>query len=566
MPAPRQNYVRLLPLRDFTGGINYRDDAFQLPAGESPDLKNVDLLPQGGMQRRKSVRALNGTPLAVTPTALLPYRRHAQILVQQGQTFAWGTSSGTFTSVGTAAPLDKPLAGRMRACETGSLTLHNESLYVCRNAEQTAFKWDGSAAAELLDASAAWNDTIAAPVHGRFPKARYAVAHNGFVFAAWTVEGGTTYKNRLRWSHPGEPEDWRSLDYTDVDPNDGDEITGLATLGNSLLVFKHRACYRLDGYSPDTFQLNPISRQVGAVSQEAIAAGPRGVAFFDEMQGMWLYDGGLSWLWPLLHPRMLDSTIDEAYRSQVVVGWMDQRLWVSVPWLLDTSNTRTFVWDTNIKSPSWTMYDFGLGPMLDWRPDLSGGHLHLACSTGVGCVLQLDAGTGADDFGYGDTNFESYYTTAWFDVGLHGIKKRWHRPHFVLNNDNSYQFLVQGWRNYQPDSTPNFAALFVRSSALLSDSVTSAVASAYDEGDAYDVADEYDAAVTLVTTVTTPLLWNTGKWGESKWGGFTAGSNVTLNGPALGRAVAVQLRFTGPSDVDWRLNAVQMPYLVTKVK
>jgi hypothetical protein len=245
---------------------------------------------------------------------------------------------------------------------------------------------------------------------------------------------------------------------------------------------------------------------------------------------------------------------------------MDQKLWVSVPWSLQTTNSRTFVWDTNIKSPSWTVYDFGVGPMLDWRPGLSSGHLHLACSTSGGYVLQLEAGSGADDFGSGDTNFESYYTTAWIDGGLHGLKKRWHRPHFVLGNDNTYPFVVQGWRNYSADSTPNVATMFVRSSAILSDTITSATASVYDEGDSYDVADDYDSSVTLVTTVTTPMVWGTGKWGQAKWGGFTAGSNVTLNGPPLGRAIAVQLKFTGPSDVDWRLNAVQMPYLVTKVK
>jgi hypothetical protein len=198
MPSPRQNFVRLLPLRDFTGGVNYRDDAFQLPLGQSPDLMNVELLPQGGMERRKSVRRLNPTTLAATPSALLPYRKGAQILVQQGSTVAWGTSSGTFTSLGGVAPFDKPTAGRMRSCETGSLTLHNESLYVCRNAEQNAFRWDGSAT-ELLDASAAWNDKVSTPLHGRFPKARYTVFHQGFVFTAWTVEGGTTYKNRVRW-------------------------------------------------------------------------------------------------------------------------------------------------------------------------------------------------------------------------------------------------------------------------------------------------------------------------------------------------------------------------------
>ena len=44
--------VQLFQTADFTGGLNLRDDAYQIRENESPDCLNVRLLPQGGFERR----------------------------------------------------------------------------------------------------------------------------------------------------------------------------------------------------------------------------------------------------------------------------------------------------------------------------------------------------------------------------------------------------------------------------------------------------------------------------------------------------------------------------------
>lgn len=41
--------VRVRELKDFTGGLNFRADQFQLADNESPDMLNVEIDPRGGV-------------------------------------------------------------------------------------------------------------------------------------------------------------------------------------------------------------------------------------------------------------------------------------------------------------------------------------------------------------------------------------------------------------------------------------------------------------------------------------------------------------------------------------
>jgi hypothetical protein len=47
---------------DFTGGLNFRADQFQLSKSESPDMLNVEIDPRGGLFSRGAFREINTTP------------------------------------------------------------------------------------------------------------------------------------------------------------------------------------------------------------------------------------------------------------------------------------------------------------------------------------------------------------------------------------------------------------------------------------------------------------------------------------------------------------------------
>lgn len=67
--------VRVRELKDFTGGLNFRADQFQLADNESPDMLNVEIDPRGGVFSRGGMRRINTTAVSGTwtPQSLFPF-------------------------------------------------------------------------------------------------------------------------------------------------------------------------------------------------------------------------------------------------------------------------------------------------------------------------------------------------------------------------------------------------------------------------------------------------------------------------------------------------------------
>lgn len=385
MPTP----IQILDVTDFTGGLNFRADVFQLRGSESPDMLNVDLDPRGGFAQRDSVTPLNSISLRQVPANMWPYATTTgtkQIMVQQGSDFAYSTG-GNFTYVDPDA---LATVGTMRAATFKDLC------YIQRNAEQAAVKWDGSTATVL---ATAFNDNIAAPTGANMIKAKCIASWMGRVWVANTSEAAVQ-KNRVRFSHPNQPADFRTNDFIDVNVGkDGDEITALVPFQDRLLVFKNNSVHVITGYDANTFQVFDLSQTVGATSQEACAVTEYGVYFFHWPDGVYQYDGKhISWEWERISPKIEDGTIASAQQTLITLGWLKRRLWVGVPWMGSSTNNRTFVLDPTLgKSGGWTQYDLALGPMLQWQPPASAAS-YLAVDAPRGRVLRLHQTAAADVF------------------------------------------------------------------------------------------------------------------------------------------------------------------------
>jgi hypothetical protein len=548
--------VQILQQSDFTGGLNYRDDSFTLEPSQTPSSVNVRLLPQGGFHRRKTLHWVNDTPATFTAARNLWSffgNGVTQVLVQDGNDAYYGTGGAVFTAINPDA---LATTGKMRAATMARVgTASSERCYIQRNAEQVAWKWSGSAATVLADAAAAFNDNLAAPAGGRMPVARYIATHAGFMFHAYTVEGGTTYANRIRWSHPGEPEDYRTLDYIDVGiDHDGDVITGICSLESVLYIFKNRSVWALTGYDADTFQLVKVVDGVGAVSQEAICHSQEHVYFFDHAKGVFTLKpqrvgseystapSRVAWLWDKLSTRLEAGTIPSAYRSGITMAWMDNRVWCAVPWSGETENSHVFVFDPQLsKEGGWYLYVFAdvvggikVGPMHEWAPaNVTPRFLGITSSGTIVAEFEYDQGT-ADAIGSSglvqSSPYTSHLVTSWFHAGFPGVKKRWRRPTFVVDADDDATIGVKAYVDYS-SLTPQ------RSGSI---SVTGAVGGSG--------------------------VWNSSTWNGTTWTSGTTGDQDIIRGSAFGNAFALQLRFDGPQDVHWGINAIDLRYIPQRIR
>lgn len=106
-------------------------------------------------------------------------------------------------------------------------------------------------------------------------------------------------------------------DYLDVNPDDGDVITGLENNGNRLLIFKSRAMYR--------WQFGQVEADriigVGTDSQDSIATNfDVGITFFANRNGVYAYSGGR----PRLISRKIQPYINAVSNWTTVYGICDK--------------------------------------------------------------------------------------------------------------------------------------------------------------------------------------------------------------------------------------------------
>lgn len=354
MPRP----VELIVNRDFSGGLNLRSDQFQLGPNESPEMLNMDVDPRGGVRSRWGVapymRALPATEVYDYGLWHSTTADRLWVSDDDGDAWLYSDATGLWSSLATGG--GAPWTG----------VQFRGSLYLVNGVDQSR-EWNGSAAANLGETYAS---DFAAPSTDKMPRARQIAVHQNHVWLADTLESSTRHASRLRFSHPGTAEAWRSLDWIDLDPGVNDEaINNLIPYQDHILAFKETATYAIFGYGWDSWTNQSVSKVAGAVAHGAACATPAGVFFFSWPDGVYRWDGRrLSWMFERLVPAIRDGSIPESRRDEIRMGWADSRLWVSVPW--GVSDFRTFVLDPSLgRDGAWVMYDVEIGQVreLDGR-------------------------------------------------------------------------------------------------------------------------------------------------------------------------------------------------------
>ena len=142
---------------DFTGGLNFRADQFNLLANESPAMLNVEVDPRGGVRRRDAVTKVNATALADEIISLFTHYEAGQnqILASVNPSTALSTTqmywnenaSGNFA--GPMARNDGTLAfsGSQPATGVtfnGYTYIVNGSMLASPHSTGSAIQWHGS--------------------------------------------------------------------------------------------------------------------------------------------------------------------------------------------------------------------------------------------------------------------------------------------------------------------------------------------------------------------------------------------------------------------------------------
>ena len=187
---------------------------------------------------------------------------------------------------------------------------------------------------------------------------------------------------RITWSP--------TADFVDINPGDGEDMTGLKRFSLELLVFKPNYIYRFktSGVDPD-----PLIK-IGTRSHESIVEGKRGL-YFHHDTGIYRYSGG----YPEEISRAISDVINAIPFGQFddIAGWRDSdHIYWSVGTLIIPEVKENVTWRNVVlryteSSDIWTVYSYAR-EIRRGGPFISSTTGSLVIATDNGVVAEINRG------------------------------------------------------------------------------------------------------------------------------------------------------------------------------
>jgi hypothetical protein len=124
--------LNITEVSDFTGGLNFRADQFQLSTFESPEMLNVEIDPRGGVFSRGGYQRLNTTAVSGTwsPQKLYPFKGATPTVMLANSTKVYKSTGGNFTTLQYSSGNDVVSASPHGAC----MAQWADSMYIATGA------------------------------------------------------------------------------------------------------------------------------------------------------------------------------------------------------------------------------------------------------------------------------------------------------------------------------------------------------------------------------------------------------------------------------------------------
>lgn len=265
-----------IPYLDFSGGRNTQNSAYLLSETENRDCLNVHTSLLGDIEKRYGfVTFASLSSQAVH--SLYPANTSTKSLIAVAK-FALGledcivkiSTSGTISILKTGLKANTLWYWAQAEVSGASGPMFG------MNGVDTPQRWDGSAAS-----TSNWVATTGTVP----PKGKYITF---FSSRLWCAEGSRLWYSGITGSSP-DPLNWDANNYVDLEPNDGQAITGIGIFGPYLIVFKARKTYKIT--DPVTAANVKVSNEIGCVAHRSIVQTPLGLFHLSEDQGVCRTDG-----------------------------------------------------------------------------------------------------------------------------------------------------------------------------------------------------------------------------------------------------------------------------------
>lgn len=501
---------------DFSGGLNNNQSRQNLLVTESPDCQDVVFNARGGFVVRRGYRTTSTQSVLSGAYIGGQFSAGTEVLWGIDSTGGlWTWDGSTFTDVATTSPADVNRTVRGVSWDDRLYFANwlNTGVLLMRF-------WNGSAFTTLTNTA---NNNYTAPTSANAPLARLIASHSGHMFWADTVEAGTRYRSRVRWSHPLQPRDFAAADYFDIEPDDQtNQITALVPFKDHLLVFKQRGVFAIYGYDRDTFVVERVSTRAGVTSQEMVDTNS-GVCYWWSTDGnVYAYNGrGVIPIGERIVNVVYNGTVNAGDGSHRVI-WGENRLWVSLA--KNGGGRLLFMYDPAVgENGAWTRFSYSVTSAYWWVSNNGDSDIFFL-QPSKGALYDLGNASQEQDEDLGVTTpIDAYYKTAWFTAKDTALKKRWRRPTVTVAANDDCVLNVDVYNDFDESS--------INRTLLLN-----------------------------VTSASGSMVWGN-NWGSSVWAGDDpAYEFARLGSPGRGNAIQFKFRVTGHTS-KWWIDSYALPYL-----
>lgn len=270
-------------LKNLAGGLNSSSSGLSLADNESSGLQNIDFDKFGAAIKRNGYTALNTSAInsGATGTGLHWYAK------SDGTEKLFGAFGNKFYRMDDLDGTWDDITGAI------TVTAGNNNLVSSATFLDTALFTNGVDAPWTATDS---GNAAAMSVPTSLTTAKFVEIFNNYTFLANVALGATSHRSRVYWSTINSISSWSSTDFNDVNRNDGQEITGLKSMGDRLVIFKNYsiwiATFTGDTDVPFVFQQTPSS--VGCIAPFSIQLVNNGIIFLAQ-DGIYFFDGSNSY-------------------------------------------------------------------------------------------------------------------------------------------------------------------------------------------------------------------------------------------------------------------------------
>lgn len=320
------------------GGLNSTSGPLGLADNESSDLQNIDFDKFGSILKRNGYTVLNTTSLGVGVQSDGLYwaeyndsgtPSQKAVNVANGKIYKMDDLDGTWDDV-TGVTIN---ITSLNFCDFETFL----NVVLVTNGYDKPFYYEPTT-----------NATAIMTVPTGLTKAKYVKQFQNYTILANCLVSGISHPNRVYWSTIKTIDTWDAADFIEISKDDGQEITAVKVLGQSLVIYRNKSIYLMlfTGDRDIPFVVQKSNANVGCIYAASLQEIENGHKFLS-YDGIYYFDGNNAYKTSDKINETILGLNRARFANTVSMYQPDKnRYWLGVTASGSSTNDRVITWDS----------------------------------------------------------------------------------------------------------------------------------------------------------------------------------------------------------------------------